>query len=214
MGLKRGDHVCAVYSTTEQLVREAASFLADGLQRRERCWYVGAGYEIDAVRAALVARRVDVAGETQRQALQLISGAGAYVVRGRFDPEVTIEIFNSAIEQALDDGFPGFRAAAEMSWALDCHDGPQKVIVYEALLKALFAGCRATGLCLYDRTRMPLAVVNGALATHPIAGSYGHYLPNPFYESSAEGLSAVNDGAVLDKLATLDSLPARYLKGR
>ena len=61
---------------------------------------------------------------------------------------------------------------------------------------------------------MPLAVVNGALATHPIAGSCGHYLPNPFYEATVTGVSAVDDGAVLDRLATLDSLPARYAKGR
>jgi hypothetical protein len=57
-----------------------------------------------------------------------------------------------------------------MSWALDCEDGPQQAIVYEALLRSLFANCRAIGLCLYNRKRMPPDVINGALATHPVAG--------------------------------------------
>jgi hypothetical protein len=45
MSFKRGDHVCAIYSTTEELAREVASFLAEGLRKHERCWYVGDGAE-------------------------------------------------------------------------------------------------------------------------------------------------------------------------
>jgi hypothetical protein len=205
MRLKRGDHVCAVYSTTAELTREVAGFVAEGLRKGERCWYVGAGNEMDSLRAALLALGVDVAAKTRRDALKLIAGDGAYIVHGRFNPEVTIQIFNDAIEQAYTDGFTGFRAAAEMSWALNCDDGAHQVIVYEALLKSLFGSCRAIGLCLYDRKRMPLAVINGALATHPVAGSDGRYGPNPFYDPATTGLLAVNDGAVLEKLGRLDS---------
>ena len=137
---------------------------------------------MNLVRDALRTLGVSVTTETKRGALQLISGDGAYVVRGTFNPEATMQIFNDAIEQAYTDGFTGFRAAAEMSWALDCADGAHQVIVYEALLKSLFSNCRAIGLCLYDRKRMPLEVINGALATHPIAGSHGHYAANPRYD--------------------------------
>ena len=204
MRLKRGDHVCAVYSTTAELTREVAAFLAEGLRNRERCWYVGAGEEMESLRDTLLALGVDVLAATRRGALKLIAGDGAYVVHGLFDPEVTIGIFNDAIEQAYTDGFTGFRAAAEMSWALECDDGAHQVIVYEALLKSLFASCRAIGLCLYDRNRMPLAVINGALATHPIAGSQGHYGDNPFYDSATTGIAEVDDADVLGKLAQLD----------
>src|SRR5690242_8159840 len=98
MSFKRGDHVCAIYSTTDELAEEVAGFLADGLRRRERAWYVAAGHEVDAIMAALQRRRIDVAAETRRQALKLISGDGAYVVHGAFNPEATIQIFNDAIE--------------------------------------------------------------------------------------------------------------------
>ena len=204
MPFKRGDHVCAIYSTTEELTREVGRFLAEGLRNRERSWYVGSGDEMDSLRDVLRKLGIDVAAETQRKALQLISGDAAYIVRGTFNPEATLQIFNDAIEQAYTDGFSGFRAAAEMSWALDCTDGPHQVIVYEALLKSLFANCRAIGFCLYDRTRMPLEVLNGALLTHPIAGAHGHYSANQFYDPATTRPTSIDPADVLEKLARLD----------
>ena len=204
MPFKRGDHICAIYSTTEELTREVARFLAEGLRNRERSWYVGSGDEMDSLRDGLRQLGIDVAAETKRKALQLISGDAAYIVHGTFNPEATIQIFNDAIEQAYTDGFTGFRAAAEMSWALDCTDGPHQVIVYEALLKSLFANCRAIGFCLYDRKRMPLEVINGALLTHPIAGAHGHYSANQFYDPATTRPTSIDPADVLGKLARLD----------
>jgi chemotaxis family two-component system sensor kinase Cph1 len=203
MSLKRGDHVCSVYSTTAELAEAVARFLAEGLRSHERCWYIGASSEVDSIGLALQELGIDVDAQMRRGALALVSGHGAYVVRGNFDPEATLRIFNDAIEQACKDGFAGFRAAAEMSWALDCEDGPHQVIVYEALLKTLFASCRATGLCLYDRSRMPLPVLDGALRTHPVAGSQGHYTANPFYDPAVTRLTAVADDDVLGRLKWL-----------
>ena len=204
MRLKRGDHVCAIYSTAEELTGDVSRFLADGLRNRERSWYVGSGDEMESLRDALRKLGIDVAAETKRKALQLIAGDAAYIVHGAFNPEATIRIFNDAIEQAYTDGFSGFRAAAEMSWALECTDGPHQVIVYEALLKSLFANCRAIGFCLYDRKRMPLDVINGALLTHPIAGSQGQYSANRFYDPKITGGTLGDPAEVLGKLAQLD----------
>ena len=113
MRFKRGDHICAVYSTTEELTREVSRFLAEGLRNRERSWYVGSGDEMESLRDALRQLGIDVAAETKRKALHLIAGDAAYIVHGAFNPEATIQIFNDAIEQAYTDGFAGFRAAAE-----------------------------------------------------------------------------------------------------
>jgi hypothetical protein len=204
MPFKRGDHICAIYSTPDELTREVSRFLAEGLRNCERSWYVGSGDEMASLHDALQQIGIDVAAETQRKALQLIAGDAAYIVHGAFNPEATIQIFNDAIEQAYTDGFTGFRAAAEMSWALDCTDGPHQVIAYEALLKSLFANCRAIGFCLYDRKRMPLDVINGALLTHPIAGSHGRYSANRFYDPSITGGTAAEPTEVLGRLAQLD----------
>jgi len=175
MRLLRGDHVCSLYSTRAELADEVADFVAEGLQRGEQCWYVASGDETESICAALRLRDVDVAAQTQRRALSLLSAEDAYIVRGTFDPEVTVRAFDKAIDQAYKEGFAGFRAAAEMSWALNREDTIYLLIEYEALLRSLFASCRAIGLCLYDANRMPLAAINGALATHPIGRSGGEY---------------------------------------
>jgi MEDS: MEthanogen/methylotroph, DcmR Sensory domain len=121
---------------------------------------------------------------------RVLEGIAAYIVHGEFNPEKTVETFSDAIEAALKDGFTGFRAVANMTWALRLKNGAQRVIAYEALLRPLFATSPATGLCLYDRQRMPLDVLNGALVTHPIAGVNGRFRTNPYYLSEARELPA------------------------
>jgi hypothetical protein len=200
---KNGDHICAIYSTRAELADVASEFLVEGIKRNERCWYIAAGDEDSTVREALQRRRVNVEAETRRDALKIFRGTAAYVVHGAFDPEKTVDLFNNAIEEALNEGFTGFRAAADMSWLLSVNDGARLVIAYEAMLRILFASCRVIGLCLYDRTRMPLKVLNGALVTHPIAGINGDFQQSPFYDPAVTTLPDADATSVVAKLAAL-----------
>jgi hypothetical protein len=204
--IEPGDHICVFYSSEHELADTAADFLAEGLQRGERCWYVPTGTEASLVRTALRRRDVEVAAESQRGALEILATTDAYVVHGDFTPEATMNVFSDAIENALRDGFTGFRAAAEMSWALTVSGGAELLIAYEALLRSLFSTSRATGLCLYDRRRMPLEIVNGALVTHPLVRLGGGYHPNPFYNDAANTLPQAARGTGDGKLGDLDRL--------
>jgi two-component system, chemotaxis family, sensor kinase Cph1 len=203
--LNPGDHVCAMYSSEDELASTVGDFLAEGLRQSERCWYLPAADNSNAVRASLKARGVDVAQAENRGALKILSSNAAYNVRGDFEPEETMAVFSNAIEQALCDGFSGFRAAANMSWALDLDGGPERLITYEALLRSLFSTARATGLCLYDRARMPLTIIDGALATHPIVHVKGGYARNAFYDAGVRSLRAVDSMTVTSKLDRLDA---------
>ena len=194
MRLQPGDHICSVYESDEQLVSTAAAFLADGLTRNERCWYVPSADETGAIRAAMEHRGVDVAAQSRRSALHLFDSNDTYI-RGGFDPEQTMRMFSEAIEQALTDGFNGFRAAADMSWALTVGGGTESLIAYEALLRILFSTSPATGLCLYDRRRMPLRVVNGALLTHPLVDVGGTCRQNDVYDPTVAELSDVDSSS-------------------
>jgi hypothetical protein len=190
--LQRGDHACVIYSDSAELIAIVADYLAEGLRRGERCWYVAFDDETAAVRTALRDHGVSVDAEIRRGALKLLSATEAYLLRGGFDPEQTLKVFSDAIEEALTDGFTGFRAAAEMSWALDPRGGTDRLASYEALLKTLFSSCPATGLCLYHRGSMPLAVIGAALATHPVARVDGSFAINPLYDPRVTGLAGVD----------------------
>ena len=207
LNLKRGDHICALYSNTAELVDIVADYVVDGLRRSQRVWFITPGNEAPAVSEALARRGVDVAAQSARGALRLISGSDTYLVHGSFEPERAIQTFSDAIDQTYRDWFTGFRAAAEMSWALGHVDRMEQLIVYEALLKALFSTSRATGLCLYDRTQTPLNVINGALCTHPVVRSANGYGVNPFYDPATTRLEPVAEPAVTAKIASLDNPP-------
>jgi two-component system, chemotaxis family, sensor kinase Cph1 len=208
--LNPGDHVCAIYHGDQELADIVADFLAEGLHKSERCWYLPASDDPDAIRAALKARRIDTNGALDRGALRILSSNAAYSVRGDFDPEETMAVFSNAIEQALADGFNGFRAAADMSWALDLDHGAERLITYEALLRSLFSSARATGLCLYDRDRMPLSVIDGALCTHPVVRVGTRYAPNAFYDCGVHSLRAADPAVVASKLDQLHTLAAGF----
>ena len=207
--LNPGDHVCAIYGSEDELADIVGDFLAEGLSKGERCWYLPAWDDPGAVRGALRMHGVDIARATQRGALNILSSNAAYSVRGDFDPEETMVVFSDAIEQASLDGFNGFRAAANMSWALDLANGPERLITYEALLRSLFASARATGLCLYDRWRMPLAVIDGALSTHPIVRTGAGYSRNASYDARVQSLRVVDPVAVTAKLDQLTGAEKR-----
>jgi hypothetical protein len=213
--LNPGDHICAIYSSDDELAQIAAEFLAEGIRKSERCWYLPASDDPAAVRAALSVRHVDTTRAEARGALSIPSSNAAYRVRGDFDPEETMAVFSDAIEQAFADGFSGFRAAANMSWALDLTDGPERLITYEALLRSLFASARATGLCLYDRHRMPLAVIDGALSTHPVIRVHDSYSQNAFYDANVQSLRPADSIEVISKLEQLNRPPhhRRYNEG-
>ena len=198
MNLQPGDHICSLYETNDELVSTVSAFLADGLARKERCWYVPSGSETQAIRAAMERRGIDVESESRRSALLLFESDDTYV-QGGFDPEQTMRVFSEAIEQALNDGFNGFRAAADMSWALRIGDGTESLIAYEALLRTLFSTSRATGLCLYDRRRMPLSVVNGALLTHPVVEVAGRFEQNRRYDPLVKRLIDVDPCSAIPK---------------
>lgn len=205
MVLNPGDHICAIYSSDDELAEIVGEFLAEGIRKAERCWYLPASDDPRAVRAALRAHHVDTTRAEDRGALSILSSNAAYSVRGDFDPEETMRVFSNAIEQAFADGFNGFRAAANMSWALNLADGPERLITYEALLRSLFSSARATGLCLYDRNRMPLAVIDGALSTHPVVRAHDTYSRNAFYDVTVQSLRAADPVAVKLKLEQVNT---------
>jgi hypothetical protein len=209
-----GTHVCGLYSSRSELATLVATFLADGLRHRERCCYVAAGDEGDAIWNELRHAGVDIVRESERGALEILDGGQIYIAQDAFDPRRTLGLFKEAVEHALEDEFTGFRVAADMTWALSVPQGAQAVIAYEALVRQLFLTSRATALCLYGRQHMPLAVVNGALATHPVTFLRRAASVNPFYDPDVMALPVCDDHAILTKLDTLDGLHALPDTGR
>jgi len=205
-----GDHACGIFSSRAQLVRLVSRFLADGLRRYEYSWYIGSRADGVAIRAALRRRGVEVDDQIRHGALRILLPGDVYLRQGDFDEQRTIRIFDDAIKQSVAHGFRGFRAAADMSWALGIPDGAERLVAYEASARELFATAPVTAFCLYHRRRMPLNVLNGAMVTHPVTfAARGDAMSNPFFDPHADCLPSDRDVDVMPKLQTLTRMVRR-----
>jgi MEDS: MEthanogen/methylotroph, DcmR Sensory domain len=189
IGCSQGDHICALYENAQEQLSIAAAYVADGLRNDERCLYVDrSAAALERFRAALGAAGIDAERMAKRGALIESTSAEVHLAGGRFDSERMLRLLNDAVEAALDAGFKGLRTCGDMSWLLEEPEGADRIVEYEALLNQFFRGVRALGMCLYDRSRLPPAIVDHALATHSTVSVGGRSRTNAFYELPAAAL--------------------------
>jgi hypothetical protein len=108
----------------------------------------------------------------------------AHLAGGRFDSERMMDLLNTEVEAALSDGFAGQRTCGDMSWLLGEPPGAQQVLEYEVFLNQFFTRVHASGMCQYDRRRLPPFLVDAARAAHPTAIIDGAHTANPFYRGA------------------------------
>ena len=180
---QQGDHVCTLFSSPEEQLSAAIEYIQQGLSRNERCLYVCGEQTPGAFRAALAQSGIDVAHEEARRALILLTKESGHLKGGSFSASRMISMLKSAVEEALGDGFEGLCAAGDMTWLLDEAPGSEEIAEYEALLNHFYRTHRALGLCQYNRRRLPAAILDHGMATHPTVRIAGPILlTNPFHE--------------------------------
>jgi hypothetical protein len=210
---EQGDHVCTVYNSDEERVSAAVQFVRDGLAWHQRCVYVCCDEDPDGFRSALKSAAIDVAAHEAEGALVLLTKADAHLNRGSFDPARMIAAIDAALQDALNSGFAGLRAAGEMTWLLDEAPGADRIVEYEALLNRYCSNKPVILLCQYNRRSMSPHLLDHCLATHPWVRMEGPILlANPFYEPPEAAVSRTADpGDVERKLGHLESARRRAL---
>lgn len=182
---RQGEHICSLFQTEDEQIAVAVDYLADGLRRGERCFYVAQSRKaLTRFHDALSSAGVDVDAELSRGALIESIHAEAHLAGGRFDCERMLRLLNEAVESALNAGFTALRTCGDMSWLLQKDAGVDEAMEYEALLNQFFRGVRAAGMCQYDRRLLPLQVIDDALARHSSLILEGQHKSNPLYRPS------------------------------
>lgn len=183
-GFAHGDHVCGLFESEEERLTIAARYIAAGLESGDRCIYAaGSAAALTSFRGRLALSGVDVAEAIQAGALHQRTTAESHLPGGSFDCDRILRFLNEAVDAALNDGFNGLRACGDMSWLLDRAAGADQVFEYEAMLNHFLSGAHAAGMCLYDRARLPPAIIDHALATHRSVTVNGQHVSNAFYEA-------------------------------
>jgi MEDS: MEthanogen/methylotroph, DcmR Sensory domain len=148
-GLGLHGHACWTYEDDMELVSASAEYLADGARLGQKLLYVG-----PEERLHLAPPDIEV--------LPL----SAFCELGRpTDPDRLLQVYATATDQALAEGFSGLRVAADVTeLAVDpaCH------CRWEAVADRFMAEQPLSALCCYDRRRLAPDVLRDLCSVHPV----------------------------------------------
>jgi anti-anti-sigma factor len=202
-GVEDADHVCWAYEDDTTFEDAALRFLGSGLDRGERLLWVGDGAPDRLRRSG--GRLAQVEDLLARGALRVLPVAEAYGAPGTFSPAAQRDFYAAETHRALEDGYRGLRAVAEVSALAADADRGADFLRWEHLCDDLVAstsGLRV--LCAYRTAEVPADVVADAAALHPVVVAPG--TPPPFrlwFDGNRIAVSGEIDTAGADRFRRL-----------
>jgi len=148
-------HSAFLYHSQKEFLDVVAGFVADGLALDEAVLVAVPGDKLDLLRGALY-------------------GAGARLPAELRLADITEVARNPSRFMALEGSFADehpdrrVRIVSQLAWPGRTKEELVACIEHEALVNAALEGYRATGLCLYDASRLEEDVLTNARATHPL----------------------------------------------
>jgi hypothetical protein len=172
--LRPGQHSCMDFTDVEARWEVLAAHTRTGLARGEKVLLVLDPSDLSDGDALA---RVD-GGTGQAEAAwksgQLVLGRNTpfYLPDGKFDKDRQITGLAAELQRVQDEGYPGLRAAADMSWASRAGIADDVLVDYESALEPLFepllADSRFATICWYDRSRFSDHLVATMRKVHPL----------------------------------------------
>jgi hypothetical protein len=161
-------HHCLIYDgSPAQNLPALAAITRLKLAEHYRCLYLNSPPMVDAMRDALAAVGVDVAGEEKKTGLVLSSDQG-HLLQGHFSIDRMMDLLADALAQALLNGFQGLWATGDMTWQFGPRGDEDKLLDYEWRLEEFFRhNPGLCGVCQYHIDTLPPTIVREGLISHP-----------------------------------------------
>jgi PAS domain S-box-containing protein len=175
------EHICVIYDTREQQIAVTIPFLRIGFERGEKCLYVADENSAANILDAMRGQGVDPDAPAKKGMFAVANKEGQYLRKGHFDPDEMIQYLAGNVREAKGAGYPAFRFAGEMTWALGGDPGSERLMEYEARLNHFLTEYDAVCLCQYDNKRFTAEVLLQVLRTHPLVIYGGRVCKNPYY---------------------------------
>jgi DNA-binding CsgD family transcriptional regulator len=192
LSLDSGDHICALYSGSEERNAMLTPYVQGGLAAGDKCVCIVEAED----RAALLAgvrewSDVDIDASLHHRQLELYAAADSYLREGSFSTADMVGFWTRSLGAALDDGsYDAVRHAGDTVAVSDVVEQFDEFALYESELNRLVATHPQTMLCLYDVRRLGGGVLLELLRTHPKLLMDGLVVDNPHYLAPDEYLAA------------------------
>ncbi|MCW3042727.1 MAG: protein kinase family protein [Actinobacteria bacterium] len=164
LSVQRGDHICALYRSSQQRDEVMLPFLCEGLRTGDKCISIVDSSEPLQLLAD-PGNGIDVERHVGSGQLEVRSSSEAYLQSGRFSPHALLAYLDDSVSAAMADGrFAFVRVIGEMPRSLS--DSPQEeLLAYESELKRFAPQYPQAILCLFDVAHFAGMVI-GLLKTH------------------------------------------------
>ena len=159
-------HQCMIYEgSPAKILTALATMIRQKLAEGYRCLYLNSAPMVSGMRSYLAAMDVDVASEVTKARLVLSSEPSCS--HTGFDIDGMLFSLESALDQALNDGYKGLWATGDMTWEFSPEKNFAKLLEYEWRLEELFhRRPELCGICQYHRDTLPREAMRQSLLTH------------------------------------------------
>ncbi|WP_459193853.1 MEDS domain-containing protein [Halosimplex sp. J119] len=193
------DHFALVYEGEDEQYAAAVPFLRQGLERGEKCMYVGDERSFERVEAAMRERGIDVDAALASGALVFATVRDTYLAAGSFDPEAMSTVYQNAIDSATAE-YEGLRIVAETDWILENDVPIEEFMAYESRMNDIFAEEAAIALCQYNRERFPPDALVDIVRVHPHLIYDSTVCNNFYYTPPEEFFGPARPGREVDRM--------------
>lgn len=188
-----GSHICQLYNQPSEALGVTVSLLKNGLNGRDKCFWVGPETGALEVKAALLKAGLDAQRLADIEQIAFLTEKEVFLVNGRFDPYHLVSFHQTFIAQAVKEGWQTVRGIVDMTWLTRGIASSRDILKYEAACDAVFTFQNApiVGVFQYDYGKLSGAVVVELLKLHPIAIVGNFVKRNPYYLNSEEYLKRI-----------------------
>jgi anti-anti-sigma regulatory factor len=160
------DHACWGYSSGIERARAASEWLLDGLRQGQRGLYVGNG-AVDH----LIEELADLPSRDAflRDGSLVVASLSEFCdISAPVDAYAQLAVYDRAVQQAVDDGFAGVRAAADITALVTDPERRPAHVHWEQVADRYITDHPLAPLCLYDAGRV--VDVDAIVDCHPLQG--------------------------------------------
>lgn len=179
-----GSHACKVYRSNQELTDLIVPFFIHGLTNHEKCVYTSDTYTKADIINIFSVQSFDLIPYIEREDFLLFTSLDIYTKNGAFNVDTVLSGFTDFCEQALHQGYKGFRVSGEAEWALDPKIGMKQLLAYESRVNTVISPHPITGLCLYNQTKFSFPTLFNLLRVHPELYIDDARVKSPYYISS------------------------------
>jgi ABC-type transporter Mla MlaB component len=145
-----------------------AGYIWHGLQRGHKVVYFRDGEDTAEFGAELAALDPQIEAALARAQLEVKPAGAAYLPGGVFDPDEMLATVRAEHARALAEGYSGASLTGEMTWALGCRHGADRLPDYERSLDDLTTDDSLVLFCQYDHSRFGDGPLAEAAAQHHV----------------------------------------------